>query len=129
MITVICSDKQNINMDEQTETPEEQRARLLNDTLKAIGEENEADIFLFSATMNDQYADAFIHALRSLRGNRNKNCILILSTYGGFPDSGYRIVRAIKRHYDKFILYVFGSCKSTGTLVAWRIWPSRRSDV
>ena len=39
-------------------------------------------------------------------------------TDGGSPDAGYRIARLLKKKYEKFILYVFGYCKSAGTLVA-----------
>lgn len=41
-----------------------------------------------------------------------------MSTFGGNADAAYIIARHIKRTYKKFILYVFGYCKSAGTLFA-----------
>ena len=56
-------------------------------------------------------------SVRSL-SKRNNNVVLILTTYGGDPDAAYRIARFLKHHYQKFILFVFGPCKSAGTLIA-----------
>lgn len=85
--------------------------------LATVAEANEGDIFLFSAEVNYANADTFVELVRSQKSKRN-NCVLILTTNGGDPDAGYRMVRIIKRYYQKLILYVFGACKSTGTLIA-----------
>lgn len=77
----------------------------------------QSDFYLFVGTIDDRNADKFITSLRK-NSDRNDNCSLILTTYGGDPDAGYRIIRAIKRYYKKLTLYIFGSCKSTGTLMA-----------
>lgn len=42
----------------------------------------------------------------------------MLVTFGGDADTAYRIARCLQDHYEKFILYVSGICKSAGTLVA-----------
>jgi hypothetical protein len=78
----------------------------------------DADIYLFSgptepgsvADLMDLYPAA----------SKKKNCALILTTYGGSPDAAFMLVRFLKRKYSggKFILYILGSCKSAGTLVA-----------
>lgn len=47
-----------------------------------------------------------------------KNVILILATYGGDPHAAYRVARFLQDHYERFSLYVFGFCKSAGTLLA-----------
>jgi hypothetical protein len=86
---------------------------------KDISQKQDADIFLFNAKINNANADELINQIRSVK-KRKKNIILVLTTNGGDPDAGYRIVRIIKQYYDKgrFFLYVFGFCKSTGTLIA-----------
>jgi Serine dehydrogenase proteinase len=85
--------------------------------ISSISEKNQADVFLYIASINNTNADKFIHLLRTLKSKRT-NCCLILTTLGGDPDAGYRIIRTIKRHYKKLTLYVFGHCKSAGTLMA-----------
>jgi hypothetical protein len=89
----------------------------LNELIKKIAEQNDSDLFLFCGTISDRTVDEFIAKLRDKHSKR-ANCSLLLTTYGGDPDAGYRLVRAIKRYYTDFILYVYGSCKSTGTLIA-----------
>jgi hypothetical protein len=49
---------------------------------------------------------------------RRSNAILVICTYGGDIDAAYIIARHLKRRYQKFILFVFGHCKSAGTLLA-----------
>ncbi len=89
----------------------------LKETILKIADQNNSDLFLFCGTISDQTVDNFISILRD-KPDKKQNCSLILTTYGGDPDAGYRLVRAIKRYYNEFILYVYGSCKSTGTLIA-----------
>ncbi|WP_053004208.1 SDH family Clp fold serine proteinase [Flavobacterium sp. ABG] len=89
----------------------------INEALGKLIEKNDADYYLLSATIDDSTADQFVNMLRD-NIDKRKNCVLILTTYGGDPDAGYRIVRAIHRSYDNVIFNVFGSCKSTGTLMA-----------
>jgi hypothetical protein len=80
-------------------------------------EQNEADLYIFSAPIDTHNADRFIDLVR-FHPYKRPNCILILTTMGGSPDAGYRMARAIKRYYHKFTLLLFGMCKSTGTLIA-----------
>ena len=87
-----------------------------NISLKKLIKETQSDFFIFVGTINDSNADKFINLLRR-REVKEVNCSLILTTYGGDPDAGYRIIRAIKRYYEKLSIYVFGFCKSTGTLM------------
>lgn len=86
-------------------------------TVTSISDQNDSDLFIFCGTISDDSADDFIKILRD-KPNRRKNCSLILTTFGGDPDAGYRMTKAIRRYYSSFLLYVFGSCKSTGTLIA-----------
>lgn len=89
------------------------------EVFKTLSKKHEADIFLFNAKINDANADELINKIRTIK-KRNKNIILVLATNGGDPDAGYRIVRIIKQYYENgiFSLFVFGFCKSTGTLIA-----------
>ena len=87
------------------------------EAVDAIIDDNDCDLFIFSATINDFTVDALIVKIRN-KENKRPNLGLILTTYGGDPDAGYRLVRAIKSYYDTFILYVMGTCKSTGTLIS-----------
>jgi len=86
-------------------------------TIEKIETQNNSDVFIFSSVIVDSKADEFIKLLRD-KPDKKPNCSLILTTNGGDPDAGYRLIRAIKRYYDTFFLYVFGRCKSTGTLIA-----------
>jgi hypothetical protein len=89
----------------------------LNDIIKEIEKKNTADVYLFSSEVDSDSADMLITLIRK-HENKRRACVLILTTYGGEPDAGYRIVRTIRRYYKKFVLYVYGTCKSTGTLMA-----------
>ena len=76
------------------------------------------EILIFiSGDITDSSADDLINKIKETRTDA-QNCTLLLTTYGGDPDAGFRIVRYIQRTYKEFYLYVFGSCKSTGTLMA-----------
>lgn len=88
----------------------------LQEICNPISESEDADVFLFSGRIIDDSADELINAIRA--GKKRNNCILILTTNGGDPDAGFRMVRCIHSHYKKFTLYVFGACKSTGTLIS-----------
>ncbi len=78
---------------------------------------NDCDLYVFCSEVNEATADTFVRLLRDHTPKR-RNCALLLTTYGGDPNAGYRMVRAVRRYYADFILYVFGNCKSTGTLIA-----------
>ena len=85
--------------------------------IDAIIETNDCDLYILSATISDTTVDALINIIRH-KSIKRTNCYLILTTYGGDPDAGYRLVRLIKKYYTNFVLYVLGSCKSTGTLIS-----------
>lgn len=81
-----------------------------------MAEEMDTDIFLFSGPIERPLAHAFVDCYKLAQDR--PNCALILSTYGGDPDAGFIIARHLKQNYDIFRLYVFGTCKSAGTLIA-----------
>lgn len=82
-----------------------------------FGDQIEANVFFYNAYITRENVDDFIDKNRELK-KKLKNFALILSTYGGDANSAYRLARFIENTYDKFYLYVFGHCKSAGTLVA-----------
>lgn len=76
----------------------------------------DADIFLFNGPLYDG-TDELMRRIRAISQKRT-NIALILTTDGGDPDAAYRLARFLKRKYTQLILYVFGFCKSAGTLLA-----------
>ncbi|HWQ93040.1 MAG TPA: hypothetical protein VN673_15290 [Clostridia bacterium] len=85
--------------------------------IKGISEERDTDYFLFSGPIYEDQADRMIEAIRGIKIKRS-NAALILCTHGGSADCAYQIARTFKRRYKKFTVYVFGHCKSAGTLLA-----------
>lgn len=49
--------------------------------------------------------------------NKQAKATLVLATYGGDPDAGFRIARALRYHYDHLTVVVPTYCKSAGTLI------------
>lgn len=86
------------------------------DLIASLSNDKDADIFVYSGLLGRSSANKFIDIVEN--GKHRNNAILILSTFGGDADAAYIIARYIKRTYDKFTLYVFGYCKSAGTLIA-----------
>jgi Serine dehydrogenase proteinase len=78
----------------------------------------DADIYLFSGPIDHEPVTKLLDAYRE--ASKRKNCVLILTTYGGSPDAAFLLARFIKRKYSdgQFFLFVLGRCKSAGTLVA-----------
>lgn len=89
----------------------------ISKVVSLLSSDMQADIFLFSAAVANQTADRLIQAARNI-SKRQKNVVLILTTYGGDADAAFRIMRFLQRKYEKIILFVFGYCKSAGTLMA-----------
>ncbi|UJF24312.1 hypothetical protein L0B52_08240 [Suttonella sp. R2A3] len=55
-------------------------------------------------------------ALERIEEKKKKVC-LVLITYGGDPDPGYRIARALKHHFHEVEILIPDICKSAGTLI------------
>lgn len=81
-----------------------------------VSEALDADIYFISGELDRSLASALIDTY--VNAEQRTNCALILSTYGGDADAAFIIARFLKRFYKHFTLYVFGYCKSAGTLVA-----------
>lgn len=84
--------------------------------LERMIERLDADFFVFSGALEYQNVERFLDMAE--KGDRRKNAALILTTFGGDAAAAYRLARFLKAHYSKFYLYVFGFCKSAGTLLA-----------
>ena len=89
----------------------------LDKVLSKFSVEYEADVLLFSADISSSNADHLIQLVSRIP-NPQSNVCLILTTPGGSPDATYLIARCLQRNYKKFLLFVFGFCKSAGTLLA-----------
>jgi membrane-bound ClpP family serine protease len=91
-----------------------------NNSGKSIGllatREN-ADLYLYSAQIQSPQVDR-LRTLVCGRKPKRDNVILFLTTYGGDPDAAYRLAACLRRHYKNISIYVFGLCKSAGTLAA-----------
>ena len=99
-------------MSAQPESHEEKYTRLAN----AVAAEYNADVFLYSGDIEDAIADQLITLAK--RKGRRPNVVLMLATRGGSPDAAFRIARCLQRQYKRFILYIYGTCKSAGTLIS-----------
>ena len=85
----------------------------LFDTLAAT---YDADYFLYSGTIDRNLVDKFIDQAEDI--NRRTNVSVVLCTLGGDAHAAYIFARYLKDRYKKLTLYIFGRCKSAGTLVA-----------
>jgi hypothetical protein len=86
--------------------------------LRSVSDAQDADIIVYSGQINDEGFRLLFQQIREFREKRN--VLTFLTTYGGFPDSAYRIARCLQRAYSdgRFILFVDSHCKSSGTLIA-----------
>ncbi len=78
---------------------------------------NDTNIYIYSGDITESGADKIISKVAGKTSRRSK-CALVISTFGGDPNAAYRISRALKRAYGEYTIYVFGFCKSAGTLIA-----------
>lgn len=80
-------------------------------------EKNQTDILAYLGPINRLGYDRLCDVIPK---QPKKNCLLVLCTYGGNPDAGYRIARALSHHYPndgKLSILVPSYCKSAGTLI------------
>lgn len=87
------------------------------DSANQVASQLEADVYLFSASIQREAAASFCEKVHSLETKR-PNAALILTTYGGDPDAAFIMGRLLQRCYSKLFVFVFGFCKSAGTLLA-----------
>lgn len=99
-----------------TETPAEPLQQKWTWLANLVADKYNADVILYTGDMEDAVADELINLAK--QPNRRENVVLMLTTRGGSPDAAYRVARCLKRQYKKIILYIYGVCKSAGTLVS-----------
>lgn len=78
------------------------------------------DVYVYTG---DIHRDGYLDLTNEIKKRKSqhglkKDVIFCVATYGGDPNAGYRIGRALQHNYDKITLLVVGPCKSAGTLIA-----------
>lgn len=90
--------------------------RILAERLQVIEAAGDTDVLLYSGAIN---REGFNKLTRSACGpDRRPKVLLLLSTYGGDANAGYRIARTLRQLYSHVSIFVAGMCKSAGTLIA-----------
>jgi len=87
----------------------------LDEQLKAVSDKLKADIFVYSGDIDLQGVESIIEITAK---PTNEIALLLLCTPGGDAHSAFKIARRLQEQYKKFILFVYGYCKSAGTLIA-----------
>ncbi len=96
---------------------QELREKTLPNLVSNIIDSLDADLYLYAGDVLPQGYDQVCEVFHTARTHR-KNAALFLNTYGGDAHAAYRIARAFGHHYEKLTLYIFGDCKSAGTLLS-----------
>lgn len=76
----------------------------------------DGDVFLYYGSISKNGYSELSDKLEGISNKKEKVC-LILVTYGGNPDAGYRIARALSHHYKNIEILIPDVCKSAGTLL------------
>ena len=79
-------------------------------------EKYNGDVFLYYGGISKSGYSDLSDKLEFIDNKKEKVC-LILVTYGGNPDAGYRIARALSHHYKNIEILIPDVCKSAGTLL------------
>ena len=90
------------------------------DQLAAVQKFNslDTDILAYVGPVDRNGYDALCRVLSETP--RKKNCVFAIVTFGGDPNAGYRIARALSHNYpdgSKISILVPNYCKSAGTLI------------
>ena len=81
-----------------------------------VAEKLDADVLIVNAPIYRPLALRLLELCK--KRNRRPNLLLVLVTNGGDAHTAYRIARCFQRLYTNYTLFLTGSCKSAGTLVA-----------
>lgn len=74
------------------------------------------DVYLYYGDISRRGYARISDILESKEARSERAC-LVLVTYGGNPDAGYRIARALHHYYRKLDILIPDVCKSAGTLI------------
>lgn len=83
--------------------------------LEKISNNLQADVLIYSGKIESVGFDRLVEMTKE---PTKENVLLILCTPGGDAHSAFRIARRLQEKYAHFYLYVYGYCKSAGTLIA-----------
>lgn len=76
---------------------------------------NDFDLYIYSGPVS---VDGYHALCERLKERKCDKAILALATFGGDPNAGFRIARALQHEYGSFAALVPRCCKSAGTLIA-----------
>lgn len=81
-------------------------------------EEQDTNVIVYVGPIDRSGYDLFCDAIPK-KADRKKKLLLVLCTFGGNPNAGYRIARAAIHNYgsENFSVLIPAECKSAGTLV------------
>lgn len=74
------------------------------------------DVFLYNGEIKRSSDLTFIEKVNAEKAS--DECLVVLVTPGGSPDSAYKMARYLQHRYDSYKILVPGYCKSAGTLFA-----------
>lgn len=82
----------------------------------SFGEHYESDVLIYSGNIGSPADVIFREKVKKTK--KYEKVILWISTYGGLPDSAYRIAKALQGNYKHIVVLVDRYCKSSGTLIS-----------
>lgn len=82
-----------------------------------LAEKENADVFVVSGHIDYILADHLIDIIGDIEQQKPK-AVVFLCTFGGDADAAYIIARTLQKEYTHTTLYIYGFCKSAGTLIA-----------
>ena len=78
----------------------------------------DSSVFIYSGKIYEIGFNKLLNAFFSEELSSLERGVLILTSYGGKPDTAYKIARLFQSIFDHFVLCVPRVCKSAGTLIA-----------
>lgn len=88
------------------------------DPLTFASEHYNADFIALTGPITRELGSHLLDVLEEVGVRRKENVCVLLSTFGGDGDAAYIIARTLKRFYEHFSLFIYGFCKSAGTIIA-----------
>lgn len=81
-----------------------------------IAEKQDTDVLVYNGELRRPHDLTVIKQCKERK--RRANVLLILVTFGGDAAAAYRVARCLQQKYERFTIFISGTCKSAGTLVA-----------
>lgn len=85
----------------------------------SVAATHDTDVYAYIGPVDRIGYEMLSRALEVRNGSRRTNCMLVIATFGGDPNAGYRVARALSHNYPngKVSMLVPHYCKSAGTLI------------